>query len=45
MIRRQPETATERTKVTFALPADGMGGQAVAVVGDFKPGPHGHASA
>lgn len=36
MIRRQPETGTERTKVTFALPVDGWEGVAVAVVGDFN---------
>lgn len=36
MIRCEPMKGGEQVKVTFAVPEDGVDGQAVAVVGDFN---------
>lgn len=36
MIRREPLKGGDQVKVTFAVPEDGMNGDAIAVVGDFN---------
>jgi 1,4-alpha-glucan branching enzyme len=36
MIRCEPMRGGKKVKVTFAVPADGMNGDALAVVGDFN---------
>lgn len=36
MIRCEPMKGRKKVKVTFAVPGDGMNGDALAVVGDFN---------